>query len=65
MDLDAVRTFVAAADAGQFQETAAAPSITQQAVSTKWEQRSASRSVVDDEIDNPPHHEAPESLRRT
>ncbi|MET8307073.1 LysR family transcriptional regulator [Micromonospora sp. NPDC005173] len=35
MDLDAVRTFVAAADAGQFQETAAALSITQQAVSKR------------------------------
>ncbi|WP_328324001.1 MULTISPECIES: LysR family transcriptional regulator [unclassified Streptomyces] len=35
MDLDAVRTFVAAADAGQFQEAAAALSITQQAVSKR------------------------------
>lgn len=35
MDLDAVRTFVAAADAGQFQDTAAALSITQQAVSKR------------------------------
>ena len=33
MDLDAVRTFVAAAEAGQFQEAAGALSITQQAVS--------------------------------
>ncbi|QMU76763.1 LysR family transcriptional regulator [Streptacidiphilus sp. PB12-B1b] len=35
MDLDAVRTFVAAADAGRFQEAAAALSITQQAVSKR------------------------------
>ena len=35
MDLDAVRTFVAAADAGQFQEAAAALAITQQAVSKR------------------------------
>jgi DNA-binding transcriptional LysR family regulator len=35
MDLDAVRTFVAVADAGQFQETAAELSITQQAVSKR------------------------------
>ncbi|MCI2418743.1 LysR family transcriptional regulator [Saccharopolyspora sp. K220] len=35
MDLDAVRTFVAAADAGQFQEAAADLSITQQAVSKR------------------------------
>jgi DNA-binding transcriptional LysR family regulator len=35
VDLDAVRTFVAAADAGQFQEAAAALSITQQAVSKR------------------------------
>ncbi len=35
MDLDAVRTFVAAADAGQFQEAAAELSITQQAVSKR------------------------------
>lgn len=35
MDLDAVRTFVAAADAGQFQDAAAALSITQQAVSKR------------------------------
>lgn len=35
MDLDAVRTFVAAADAGQFQEAAAALSVTQQAVSKR------------------------------
>lgn len=35
MDLEAVRTFVAAADAGQFQEAAAALSITQQAVSKR------------------------------
>ena len=35
MDLDAVRTFVAAADAGQFQEAAATLSITQQAVSKR------------------------------
>lgn len=35
MDLDGVRTFVAAADAGQFQEAAAALSITQQAVSKR------------------------------
>lgn len=35
MDLDAVRTFVVAADAGQFQEAAAALSITQQAVSKR------------------------------
>lgn len=35
MDLDAVRTFVAAADAGQFQEAAAQLSITQQAVSKR------------------------------
>lgn len=35
MDLDAVRTFVAAADAGQFQEAADVLSITQQAVSKR------------------------------
>ncbi|WP_328535521.1 LysR family transcriptional regulator [Streptomyces sp. NBC_00344] len=35
MDLDAVRTFVAAAEAGQFQQAAAALSITQQAVSKR------------------------------
>ncbi|GGN88259.1 LysR family transcriptional regulator [Actinoplanes lobatus] len=35
MDFDAVRTFVAVADAGQFQETAAELSITQQAVSKR------------------------------
>ncbi|HWN35821.1 MAG TPA: LysR family transcriptional regulator, partial [Pseudonocardia sp.] len=35
MDLDAVRTFVAAADTGQFQEAAAELSITQQAVSKR------------------------------
>ncbi|MFC1418531.1 LysR family transcriptional regulator [Streptacidiphilus cavernicola] len=35
MDLDAVRTFVAAVDAGQFQEAAVALSITQQAVSKR------------------------------
>lgn len=35
MDLDAVRTFVAAADAGQFQQAAAVLSITQQAVSKR------------------------------
>ena len=35
MDLDAVRTFVAVADAGQFQEAAAELSITQQAVSKR------------------------------
>ncbi|GAA2634183.1 LysR family transcriptional regulator [Paractinoplanes durhamensis] len=35
MDLDAVRTFVAAADAGQFQDAAAALAITQQAVSKR------------------------------
>jgi DNA-binding transcriptional LysR family regulator len=35
VDLDAVRTFVAAADAGQFQEAAAALAITQQAVSKR------------------------------
>ncbi|WP_405876931.1 LysR family transcriptional regulator [Streptomyces sp. NBC_00005] len=35
MDLDAVHTFVAAADAGQFQQAAAALSITQQAVSKR------------------------------
>jgi DNA-binding transcriptional LysR family regulator len=35
VDLEAVRTFVAAADAGQFQEAAAALSITQQAVSKR------------------------------
>jgi DNA-binding transcriptional LysR family regulator len=35
VDLDAVRTFVAAADAGQFQEAAADLSITQQAVSKR------------------------------
>jgi len=35
VDLDAVRTFVAAADAGQFQEAAGALSITQQAVSKR------------------------------
>ncbi|MFQ6329603.1 hypothetical protein ACLMAL_26180 [Nocardia sp. CWNU-33] len=46
MDLDAVRTFVAAADAGQFQESAAALSITQQAVPTKWEQRSTTRHTA-------------------
>jgi DNA-binding transcriptional LysR family regulator len=33
VDLDAVRTFVAAVDAGQFSEAAADLSITQQAVS--------------------------------
>ena len=33
MDLDAVRTFVVVADAGQFQEAAVVLSITQQAVS--------------------------------
>jgi DNA-binding transcriptional LysR family regulator len=35
VDLDAVRTFVAAADAGQFQEAAAALAVTQQAVSKR------------------------------
>ncbi|WP_445528067.1 LysR family transcriptional regulator [Streptomyces cyslabdanicus] len=35
MDLDAVRTFVAAADAGRFQEAAAKLAITQQAVSKR------------------------------
>jgi DNA-binding transcriptional LysR family regulator len=35
VDLDAVRTFVAAAEAGQFQEAAAALSITQQGVSKR------------------------------
>jgi DNA-binding transcriptional LysR family regulator len=35
VDLDAVRTFVVAAEAGQFQEAAAALSITQQAVSKR------------------------------
>lgn len=35
MDLDAVRTFAAAADAGQFQEAAAGLSVTQQAVSRR------------------------------
>jgi DNA-binding transcriptional LysR family regulator len=35
VDLDAVRTFVAAADAGQFRDAAAALSITQQAVSKR------------------------------
>ncbi|MFB6808033.1 LysR family transcriptional regulator [Streptomyces sp. NPDC056387] len=35
MDLDAVRTFVAAADAGQFQEAAAELAVTQQAVSKR------------------------------
>ncbi|MEY9843897.1 LysR family transcriptional regulator [Streptacidiphilus sp. MAP5-3] len=35
MDLEAVRTFVAAAEAGQFQEAAAGLSITQQAVSKR------------------------------
>jgi DNA-binding transcriptional LysR family regulator len=35
VDLDTVRTFVVAADAGQFQEAAAALSITQQAVSKR------------------------------
>ncbi|MFF3859490.1 LysR family transcriptional regulator [Streptomyces sp. NPDC002209] len=35
MDLDAVRTFVAAADAGQFQEAAADLAVTQQAVSKR------------------------------
>ncbi|WP_436789021.1 LysR family transcriptional regulator, partial [Yinghuangia sp. YIM S10712] len=35
MDLAAVRTFVSAADAGQFQEAAAELSITQQAVSKR------------------------------
>lgn len=35
MDLDAVRTFVVAADAGQFQEAATVLSITQQAVSKR------------------------------
>jgi DNA-binding transcriptional LysR family regulator len=35
VDLDAVRTFVAVADVGQFQEAAAALSITQQAVSKR------------------------------
>lgn len=35
VDLDAVRTFVAAADAGQFQEAAAGLAVTQQAVSKR------------------------------
>lgn len=35
MDLDAVRTFVAAADAGRFQDAAATLSVTQQAVSKR------------------------------
>ncbi|WP_028936946.1 LysR family transcriptional regulator [Pseudonocardia spinosispora] len=35
MDLDAVRTFVTAADAGQFQEAAATLAVTQQAVSRR------------------------------
>ncbi len=35
MDLDAVRTFVAAADAGRFQEAAAELAVTQQAVSKR------------------------------
>src|ERR1044072_9176756 len=35
VDLDGVRTFVAVADAGQFQEAAAELSITQQAVSKR------------------------------
>ncbi|MET8413967.1 LysR family transcriptional regulator, partial [Streptomyces sp. NPDC005195] len=35
MDLDTVRTFVAAADAGQFQEAAAELAVTQQAVSKR------------------------------
>ncbi|MDG4862717.1 LysR family transcriptional regulator, partial [Streptomyces sp. T-3] len=35
MDLNAVRTFVAVADAGQFQEAAAGLAITQQAVSKR------------------------------
>ncbi|MBY8882269.1 LysR family transcriptional regulator [Actinacidiphila acidipaludis] len=35
MDIDAVRTFVAAADAGQFQEAAAELAVTQQAVSKR------------------------------
>ncbi|MGO4758977.1 LysR family transcriptional regulator, partial [Streptomyces sp. 2MCAF27] len=35
MDLDAVRTFVAAADAGRFQDAATELSITQQAVSKR------------------------------
>ncbi|OHV73646.1 LysR family transcriptional regulator [Pseudofrankia sp. BMG5.36] len=35
MDLEAVRTFIAAADAGQFQEAAADLSVTQQAVSKR------------------------------
>jgi DNA-binding transcriptional LysR family regulator len=35
MDLDAVRTFVAAADAGRFQEAATALAVTQQAVSKR------------------------------
>ncbi|MFF0156125.1 LysR family transcriptional regulator [Streptomyces sp. NPDC005263] len=35
MDLDSVRTFVAAADAGQFQEAAAELAVTQQAVSKR------------------------------
>ena len=35
MDLDAVHTFVVAADAGQFQEAAAVLSITQQAASKR------------------------------
>src|SRR5258708_2578280 len=35
VDLDAVRTFVATADAGQFQQAAAELSITQQAVSKR------------------------------
>ncbi|MFE3938839.1 LysR family transcriptional regulator, partial [Streptomyces goshikiensis] len=35
MDLDTVRTFVAAADAGRFQEAAAELAVTQQAVSKR------------------------------
>ncbi|MYZ34959.1 LysR family transcriptional regulator, partial [Streptomyces sp. MnatMP-M17] len=35
MDLDTVRTFVAAADAGQFREAAAELAVTQQAVSKR------------------------------
>ncbi|MFD5761053.1 LysR family transcriptional regulator, partial [Streptomyces sp. NPDC127044] len=35
MDLDSVRTFVVAADAGQFQEAAAELAVTQQAVSKR------------------------------
>jgi DNA-binding transcriptional LysR family regulator len=35
VDLDTVRTFVAAADAGQFQEAAAELAVTQQAVSKR------------------------------